>query len=111
MRTVTIQDSTQEDEKEPGFFISGIKCDHCNYSDMEVPFDNFPNYIDAPCPLCGFNLLTRADYNICVRQYRIMWYFESAGKYLKWLNPFHYWRLITGKSQKKYNMTIEWKNK
>ena len=44
--------------------IKGLKCDAtgCGYSDMTIDADNYHNYIDAPCPECGANLLTQADY-------------------------------------------------
>lgn len=101
-----------DEVEQEGFVISGIKCDHCDYKDMEVPFEFFPHYIDAPCPFCGHNLLTRADYNVCVNQYMIAWYFDSAVAYLKWLNPLHYWRLVFGDKRKMKHLTIEWnKNK
>jgi hypothetical protein len=42
--------------------ISGIKCDHCDYSDMEVEAVDYPDWLNRPCPECGENLLTEADY-------------------------------------------------
>ena len=42
--------------------ISGIKCDHCDYSDMEVEAVDYPDWLNRPCPKCGENLLTEADY-------------------------------------------------
>lgn len=48
--------------------ISGIKCDNeaCDYMDAEVDRDNYPKYIDKPCPECGSNLLTKEDYDAVV---------------------------------------------
>ena len=45
----------------------GIKCDNpkCNYMDMSVQFEDYPKYINKPCPKCGANLLTKHDYNVC----------------------------------------------
>lgn len=42
--------------------IKGIKCDHCDYSDMEVEVVDYPDWLNRPCPKCGENLLTDADY-------------------------------------------------
>jgi hypothetical protein len=45
--------------------IKGIKCDNCDYADMEVPFSDYTNWINKPCPKCGENLLTQQDYDLC----------------------------------------------
>lgn len=47
--------------------IYGIKCDNpnCNYKDMSVPFEDYSNWVNRPCPLCGENLLTEKDYRKC----------------------------------------------
>ena len=44
------------------FGVYGIKCDACDYNDMSVPYDDYPSYINKPCPVCGENLLTEKDY-------------------------------------------------
>lgn len=43
--------------------ISGLKCDAaaCDYEDNEARFENYEQYLNAPCPKCGANLLTEAD--------------------------------------------------
>ena len=43
--------------------IEGIKCDNfnCYYEDNTVKVDEYENYLNKPCPLCGCNLLTEAD--------------------------------------------------
>jgi len=45
--------------------VYGLKCDSedCNYTNMNVIFDDYPKYINKPCPKCGGNLLTQADYD------------------------------------------------
>jgi hypothetical protein len=45
--------------------ISGIKCDtpKCEWKDMSVKREEYPAYLNKPCPDCGGNLLTEADYN------------------------------------------------
>lgn len=45
--------------------VSGIKCDNpkCNYRDNTVAYEQYPEYINRPCPLCGENLLTEECYN------------------------------------------------
>jgi hypothetical protein len=44
--------------------IKGIKCDKpsCDYRDDSVTTSQYKEYIDKPCPKCGSNLLTYADY-------------------------------------------------
>lgn len=48
--------------------VKGLKCDNpdCDYVDMEIPFEDYPNWINAPCPKCGSNLLTQQDYDATV---------------------------------------------
>ena len=45
--------------------VSGIRCDNktCDYLDEDVTLDQFPEYINKPCPKCGENLLTQEDYD------------------------------------------------
>lgn len=45
--------------------IKGIKCDNknCNYENDDVKFEEYPSYINKPCPVCGSNLLTQIDYD------------------------------------------------
>jgi predicted nucleic acid-binding Zn-ribbon protein len=42
---------------------SGIKCDNpmCDFR-QEIPFEDRIKWIGRPCPKCGENLLTRADF-------------------------------------------------
>lgn len=49
--------------------ISGIKCDNpeCSYRDAEVKYADYINWVNKPCPECGSNLLTEADYNIVLK--------------------------------------------
>ena len=41
----------------------GIKCDNpnCDFRDMSVRFEDYPKWLNRPCPKCGQNLLTEAD--------------------------------------------------
>ena len=47
------------------FNIGGIKCDNpeCDYIDQSVELKDYPNWLNKPCPKCGSNLLTQADYD------------------------------------------------
>lgn len=45
--------------------IRGIKCDFCTWNDMSVSVKDYPKYLNKPCPYCGANLLTEADYANC----------------------------------------------
>lgn len=42
----------------------GLKCDNplCDYIDMSIPVSDYKNLVNAPCPKCGANLLTKGDY-------------------------------------------------
>jgi hypothetical protein len=44
--------------------ISGLKCDNpnCDYADFTVPVEEYPNWINKPCPMYGENLLTEKAY-------------------------------------------------
>ena len=44
--------------------IQGIKCDNekCDYADPTVQYEEYPNWINKPCPACGENLLTEKAY-------------------------------------------------
>jgi hypothetical protein len=64
--------------------ISGIKCDAigCDYRDPSATFAQYQDYVDKPCPKCGANLLTKADYDAAMKIKRIV----------KWLNI--YWKIF-----------------
>lgn len=76
--------------------ISGLKCDYCDYRDESVQFSEYQESINKPCPECGQSLLTEKEYNNCLAMYKRVEHFKKAINILKWLNPFHYWRLIFG---------------
>lgn len=42
--------------------IRGIKCDACHYKQMDVQPEDYPEWVNKPCPDCGENLLTESDY-------------------------------------------------
>lgn len=43
--------------------IKGIKCDnpYCDYRDDNVKYEDYPLWLNKPCPKCGTNLLTEED--------------------------------------------------
>lgn len=45
--------------------IKGIKCDNpkCDFIDENAKVEEYSNWLNRPCPKCGANLLTEADYN------------------------------------------------
>lgn len=47
------------------FNVGGIKCDNpeCDYMDQSVELKDYPKWLNKPCPKCGSNLLTQADYD------------------------------------------------
>lgn len=48
-------------------YIHGIQCDNpnCDFKDKTVKYEDYPKWVNKPCPKCGCNLLTEKDYNIC----------------------------------------------
>jgi len=44
--------------------IKGIMCDNsaCNYRDDSVQVSEYKDWLNKPCPQCGANLLTKADF-------------------------------------------------
>ena len=42
----------------------GLKCDNvnCDYVNMDVEINDYKNWVNKPCPLCGSNLLTEQDF-------------------------------------------------
>lgn len=47
------------------FIGGGIKCDNpeCDFVDQEVKIEDYKDWLNKPCPKCGSNLLTQADYD------------------------------------------------
>ncbi|EKS4344819.1 hypothetical protein QB607_002815 [Clostridium botulinum] len=45
--------------------ISGIKCDNpeCDFRDDNALLEDYDKWLNKPCPKCGANLLTQADYD------------------------------------------------
>ncbi len=105
----TIEKSVVYEEKS-SFKISGIKCDFCTWRDDSIQFEDYPKYINASCPECKNSpLLTSEEYEKSSLMYKAV---EIAGKInnvIKWLNPLHYWRLLTGKKAKLYRTKKEFK--
>lgn len=46
--------------------ISGLRCDAngCDYEDLTINVNDYGQYVNAPCPECGANLLTEVDYEL-----------------------------------------------
>ncbi len=49
--------------------VHGLKCDNpgCNWNDMSISFDEYPSYVNHPCPECGENILKEDDYQQLVQ--------------------------------------------
>ena len=45
--------------------ITGIQCDNpkCDFKKENISFEEYPQWLNKPCPICGENLLTDEDYN------------------------------------------------
>ena len=44
--------------------VKGIKCDNenCDYTKEDVGLEDYPDYVEKPCPKCGQDLFTTKDY-------------------------------------------------
>lgn len=54
------------------------RCDYTVKNPTGDPNEETQQYIDVPCPKCGYNLLTRRDY-------------EDAKRFLKTINRINKW--------------------
>ena len=74
-----------------------IKCDNakCDHYE-EVDFEDYPKYVNKPCPKCGDNLLTREDYNKCLIMLKHYYNLKKFFYPLRWFNPFFYYDMIFG---------------
>lgn len=52
-------------DKNTTVHIQGIKCDYCDWRDNKILYEDYPMYVNKPCPKCGHNLLTKQDYRFC----------------------------------------------
>ena len=59
------------------FNIQGLKCDNpnCDYCNPEIPFEQYEQFVNSPCPKCGESLLTPQAYKMCVA-------LKSMGKFI-----------------------------
>ena len=57
----------------------GLKCDNpeCDWSDMTIMFNDYPQYINAPCPKCDENILTEEDHNLVVELRKMVTMFNN----------------------------------
>lgn len=56
--------------------MAGIKCDACDYKDMEVQITDYKEWLNKPCPKCGASLLTEADLKTITRLNKIIGFFN-----------------------------------
>lgn len=65
-----MNENQEEPKNEPvlQFEDGGIVCDNesCDYEAMGVTFEQYPEWVNKPCPKCGDNLLTEEDYQDAV---------------------------------------------
>lgn len=63
--------------KKPAIEITkcgGLKCDNpnCNYEDMDIKVEEYKDWVEKPCPKCGWILLTKKDYKVSKWLHRII---------------------------------------
>jgi hypothetical protein len=93
------------------FEIRGLKCDYCDYRDDSVKFTEYLSSIGKKCPKCGNNLLTKKEYDDCVKIYIKMAQLEKVLGIFKWFNPLNYFRFIFGIKCKTYTFTKDYPNR
>lgn len=59
---------------------NGIQCDHCDWVDETVSFEELHEWLGRPCPVCGKNLLTEEDYNNAVILNNVVNYINSLSE-------------------------------
>lgn len=64
--------------------LGGLKCDKpgCGYRNEDIPVKEYPEWINKPCPLCGSNLLTEADYKSFMRVLSVINFINSLFSHL-----------------------------
>lgn len=62
-----------KDEKNVEITGGGIVCDNpdCDYKDVTVKMEDYPDWVNKPCPKCGENLLTQEDYDAVLQLTRL----------------------------------------
>ncbi len=47
------------------FHVQGLKCDNpnCDWNDTSIQFEDYPEWLNKPCPKCGQVVLTQKDMN------------------------------------------------
>jgi hypothetical protein len=63
--------------KKPAIEITkcgGLKCDNpsCDYEDMSIKVEEYKDWVEKPCPKCGWVLLTMKDYKVSKWLHRII---------------------------------------
>jgi len=45
--------------------VQGIQCDNpqCTFKEENIPFEDYAEWLERPCPECGEILLTEEDFN------------------------------------------------
>lgn len=71
-----------------GYQENIVECDNCDYvvpNPTKDPYVDGIEYVNKPCPQCGYNLLTKEDYN----QYKVMMkMIDKINKWFGWLSWF-----------------------
>ena len=67
--------------------IRGLKCDNpeCGWQDLDIPMDDYEKWLDVPCPLCGWPVLTKEDMRavktmLKLRDSKIVKFLDRIGK-------------------------------
>jgi len=44
--------------------IKGLKCDNpnCTWKDLTISYEDYEKWLNVPCPVCAWNLLTYEDF-------------------------------------------------
>lgn len=65
--------------------VTGLKCDNpdCDWVDMSIPVDDYPQYVGAKCPKCGEVILTKTDFKAIKRLLRFVKFLNLFSVFVK----------------------------
>ena len=81
-------------------YMYGLKCDNpnCDWKDDNIQAKEYPQWVGKPCPKCGQNVLTEADYK-CIK-------FLQKISQSKIINALNNLLIAAGSKEKTYTMKM-----
>lgn len=81
----TLNEKINQKDTILAFIPHGMKCDNpnCDWQDMSINFEDYAEYVNKPCPVCGENLFTEKCAKNVIRQVkRTLWLGNLISKFL-----------------------------